>query len=218
VVAGEIKNLANNVLTNTKEIATVMESLQEESSRAVGVIEQGRTAVENGVALSEEAGRSLVEINEAARESGERMREVGAAVSQQAAGAAHVAQLIERVHRDLEKIRRAAREQHQGSEIVQTNAGLSKEAAHTINRATEDQAGNAGDIAQSFESVRGTVDEIDHALKEQSMACRRISEFLEEMTQDTQSNEDSAKSMGVATRALREQANLLRQKVQRFRI
>jgi methyl-accepting chemotaxis protein len=218
VVADEIKNLANNVLANTKEIATVIESLQQESSRAVGVIEQGSTAVENGVALSEEAGRSLVAINEAARESGERMREVGAAVSQQAAAAAQVAQLIEHVHQDLEKIRRATREQHQGSEIVQTNAGLSKEAAHAINRATHEQVGNAGHIARSFESVRRTADEVDRALKEQSTACRRIAEFLEEMKQDTQSNEGSAKLMGVATEALREQANLLRQKVQRFRI
>jgi methyl-accepting chemotaxis protein len=218
VVADEIKNLASNVLANTKEIATVIESLQQESSRAVSVIEQGNTAVENGAALSEEAGRSLVEINEAARESGERMREVGTAVSQQAAATAQVAQLIERLHQDLERIRRATREQHQGSEIVQANAVLSKEAAHTINRATQEQVGNAGQIAQSFESVRRTADEVDRALKEQSTACRRISEFLEEMKQDTQSNEDSARLMGVATEALREQANLLRQKVQRFRV
>lgn len=218
VVADEIKNLANNVLSNTKEIATVIESLQQESSRAVGVIEQGSAAVEKGVALSEEAGRSLVEINEAALESGERMREVGAAVSQQAAGAAQVAELIERVHQDLETIRRATREQHQGSEVVQTHAALSKEAAHAINRATREQADNAGHIAQSVDSVRRTVDEIDRALKEQSLACRRVAEFLEQMTEDTQSNEESAKSMGFATRALREQANLLRQKVRRFRI
>jgi methyl-accepting chemotaxis protein len=217
VVAGEIKKLAESVLANTKEIGAVIASLQEESSRAVAVIEQGSAAVQDGVALSEEAGRSLVEINEAARESGARMREVVAAVSQQAESAAQVAQLIEDVHQDLEEIRRATREQHQGSEIVQTNAGLSKESAHMVNHAMNEQLSNAGKIAQNLESVRLTVDEVDRALREQSVGCRRIAEFLEEMKRDTQSNEDSARSMGVGTEGLREQANLLRQKVQRFR-
>jgi methyl-accepting chemotaxis protein len=217
VVADQIKKLADSVLANTKEIGAVVASLQEESSRAVGAIEQGSAAVKDGVALSEEAGRSLVEINEAARESGERMREVVAAVSQQSESAAHVADLIEHVHVDLETIRRATREQHEGSEIVRANAGLSKEAAHMVNRAMHEQLTNAGQIASGFESVRRTVDEVDRALREQSEGCRRISEFLEEMKRDTQSNEDSARAMGVGTEGLRKQANLLREKVRRFR-
>jgi methyl-accepting chemotaxis protein len=81
-----------------------------------------------------------------------------------------------------------------------------------------EQLTNAGQIAQGLESVHRTVEEADRALREQSESCRRIAEFLKEMKRDTQSNEDSARAMALATEGLREQANLLRRKVQRFRI
>jgi len=80
VVADEIKALADRVTMNTKEISTLIEQLQQESSKAAGVIGAGSKSVERGVELSAEAGLSLEEITAAARESGQRTLEIVAAV------------------------------------------------------------------------------------------------------------------------------------------
>jgi methyl-accepting chemotaxis protein len=97
VVAQGIKELADLVLANTKEIASVIGALQGETERAVRVIEQGSLSVEEGVALSAEAGSALEAITQAARDSGERSEQIVHAVRQQSWEASHMVDLMGQV-------------------------------------------------------------------------------------------------------------------------
>ncbi len=218
VVADEIKDLADRVLTSTKEIGSLIRAVQDETANATDAISRGGERVQSGVQLAAEAGLALEEITGAARDSGGRIDEIVHAVREQAGAARHVAGLMERVNAEVEEIRSAGREQERGNEVLMRGAHVTRDVAQQTQRTTEEQSRGAGRVRQSMESIREAVDQIHAGLQEQTEACRATVSFLEQVFERTRSNEESSRRLGGATRQLSEQASVLRDDVQRFRI
>jgi methyl-accepting chemotaxis protein len=218
VVADEIKDLADRVLASTKEIGGLIRAVQEESGNAIGAIEQGTQSVASGVDLTAEAGVGLEEITRASRESGQRIVGIVSAVREQAKAASHVVGLMERVRTGVEQIQAAAAEQDRGNEVVYRGSVTMQDVAQQVRGTTEEQARGSGRIRESVEGVREAVEQINSALQEQSAACRSAVEFLEAMHTRTRSNEQSAGRLDRVTKDLVQQAETLREDVQRFRI
>jgi len=217
VVADQIKDLADRVLESTKEIGALIRAVQSESSNAIGAVEQGTQSVASGVDLSAEAGLSLEEITRASRGSGARIVGMVTAVREQAKAANHVVELMERVRIGVDLIRSAAVEQERGNEVVYRGSVAMREVTQLVRGTTEEQARGSVRIRESMEGVRDAVERINAALQEQSAACASAVEFLETVGARTSSNEDSARRMGEATKALLRQAESLRRDVRRFR-
>ena len=218
VVADEIKDLADRVLTSTKEIGSLIRSVQEETSNAIGAIERGSSSVASGVDLSAEAGVSLEAITRASRESGSRIAGIVSAVREQARAAGHVVELMERVRSGVDEIQAASQEQNRGNEVVHRSSVAMRDVAQQVRGTTEEQARGSGRIRESVEGVREAVEQISSSLQEQSAACRSALEFLETVSARTRSNEESARRMDEATRGLLSQAEDLRENVRRFQL
>ncbi len=178
VVAEEIKALADRVLASTQEIGTLIRAVQEETGNAVGAIESGSESVLGGVDLVAHAGVSLEQITRGARESGERIGEIVAAVREQTGAAAHVAELVERVRVGVEQIRSAAREQARGHELVVEGTETMREVAEQVRRTTEEQVRGSGHIGRSLESVREGAERTQRTLAQQLEVSRRVSRLL----------------------------------------
>jgi methyl-accepting chemotaxis protein len=218
VVADEIAELAERVLSSTKEIGDLIRAVQNEAANASGAIEAGAASVRQGVNLAAEAGRSLEEINSAARASGECIGEIVQAVREQSRAALHVAELVERVNGGVGEIREAGREQDRGNQLVLRGATSMREVSAQVHRTTGEQARGATQIRDSMERVRDAVDRIHGSLRQQTEACRRAVSFLEQIHERTRSNEEATRRMSEATLALKAQAEALRQDVRRFRV
>jgi methyl-accepting chemotaxis protein len=218
VVADEIAELAERVLSSTKEIGGLIRAVQAESANAGEAIEQGALSVQQGVSLAAEAGRSLEEINGAARTSGARIGEIVQAVREQSRAAVHVADLVERVSGGVAEIREAGRAQDQANQVVLRGASSMRDVSQQVHRTTAEQARGATQIRESMERVRDAVERIHASLRQQTEACRRAVSFLEQIHERTRSNEDATRRMSDATLILKTQAESLRQDVRRFRI
>jgi methyl-accepting chemotaxis protein len=218
VVADEIKDLADRVLASTKEIGSQIRSVQEESTNAIGAIEQGTQSVAEGVDRTAEAGVSLEEITKASRESGRRIGGIVQAVREQARAASHVVELMERVREGVEEIQKAAAEQDRGNEVVFRGSVAMRDVATQVRGTTEEQARGSGRIRESIEGVREAVERINAALQEQSAACRQAVEFLAAVHERTRANEQSATRLGRVSQDLVQQAEALRSDVGRFRL
>jgi methyl-accepting chemotaxis protein len=217
VVADEIKELADRVMSSTKEIGGLIRSVQTESRSAHAAIERGMGKVVEGVELSSQAGEALVAITQAARESGARTSEIVSAVREQSGAASHVVGLMERVRDGVERIRSAGREQDRGHEVVMTGTVAMREVAGQVHRTTEEQAQGARRIRDGVEQVREAVAVIHQALTEQRAACGGAAGDLRRVAERTESHQESARRMAEATRDLRAQAESLRDDVRRFR-
>jgi len=218
VVADEIKELADRVLSSTKEIGALIRNVQEESENAVGAIEEGSRSVASGVELSAEAGVSLEEITRSSRESGRHIGEIVSAVREQTKAASHVVALMDKVRDGVEQIGVASAEQNRGNEVVFRSSVTMREVAQQVRRTTEEQSRGFGRIRESVEGVREAVENINGSLQEQSSACSQVAGFLEQVSEQTRSNESAAHSMGESIRALGAHAEALRDDVAKFRI
>jgi len=218
VVADEIKDLAERVLSSTKEIAGLIRAVQEEGENAIGAIETGTESVASGVDLSAEAGISLEEITRVSRDSGERIQEILKAVRAQARAASHVVELMEKVHGGVDEIRAAATEQEQGNAVVYRSVAAMRDVAQQVRGTTEEQARGSSRIRESVEGQRDAVEQINEALQEQAAACRSAVEFIEEIFAQTRANEESARRMDRASKGLLKQSAGLKEDVHRFRL
>ena len=218
VVADEIKDLADRVLSSTKEIGALIASVQSESEAAAEAVARGSERVQDGVDLSAQAGVALEEITAAAQRSGERIQEIAAAVVEQGRAAGHVEGLMERVSERVEQIRQAGAEQRRGNDVVMRGAIVMREVAQQTQRTTEEQSSGAGRIRDSMESVRDVVEHIHGALQQQSEACRSAVALLEDVFQRTRSNDESADQLRESAHEMQRQAEALRDDVGRFRV
>jgi methyl-accepting chemotaxis protein len=218
VVADEIKELADRVLSSTKKISTLIRSVQSEADNAVGAIEAGSQRVSEGVDLAAEAGVSLEGITRAAAESGQHIQRIVEAVGEQTGAAAHVAQLMDSVGSGVDEIRSAGADQDRANEVVYRSAVTIREIAQQVRRTTEEQSRGFSRIRESVESVRESVERMDGSLRDQATACEQVTGFLEMVDENTHSNEQSVHRVESAMEGLSREAEALRAEVGHFEV
>jgi methyl-accepting chemotaxis protein len=218
VVAEETRMLADRVLGSAKEIGILIEALQAESRNALETIEEGADSVERGVALSQEAGKSLGEITEFARQSGRRAEEIVGAVAEQTRAATHVREQMERVRSGVSKIRETSAEQRSGNEILRQASRSMRDVARRTQQTTEEQARGISQISHSIESVRASIELIHGALRDQSRAMENASTSLSRIEDRTQTHSDTSAALGGTVHHLLERAGSLRATLSRFRL
>ena len=216
VVADQIKEVADRVLTGTKEISGLINSVQEESKSAIDAMEDGSRSVAEGVARSNEAGESLEEITRLSRDSGFRIREIVESVREQTKAAGHVVGLMERVRSGVQAIGHAASEQEQGHELVFEATQSMREVSQQLHLTTTEQASDLARIRVSVSGVQDQMESINESLKEQSKSCIQVVGFLEEVSSRSVANERTAGLLSKATEKLTEQALRLRDGMGRF--
>jgi len=83
VVAGEVRRLAERTGTATKEISSMIQTIQAETKVAVEAIEQGHLEVDMGVQKTGDSGRALTEIISMSEDVGAMITQIATAASQQ---------------------------------------------------------------------------------------------------------------------------------------
>jgi len=99
VVADEVRKLAERTTKATKEIAAMIENIQEETRTAVGAMEEGTLHVEEGVKTTAQAGEALKQIIQMAEEVREMVTHIAAATAQQSTTSDQVNNSMEQISR-----------------------------------------------------------------------------------------------------------------------
>lgn len=84
VVAEEIRKLAERSARATKDVASLIKAIQEETSAALAAMENGMQQVKDGSVLADQARRALQDISGVVRRSAELIEEISAASEEQA--------------------------------------------------------------------------------------------------------------------------------------
>ncbi len=97
VVAEEVQRLAERSAEATRQISTLIRTIQTDTQDAVAAMERSTQGVVEGARLSDEAGRALGEIGRVSTLLAELIEDFSASTSRQAASAGNVAQSIQRI-------------------------------------------------------------------------------------------------------------------------
>jgi methyl-accepting chemotaxis protein len=186
VVADEIKDLAERTGNSTKEIAALIKSVQDESKKAVSVMEQGVRNVEEGVRLGHEAEDALRKILESANKSTLMVRAIAAATLEQTKGSKQVTGAISRIAETVQQIALSTSEQANGSEQIMKSAERMKVITQHVERSSQEQNRGGKQVTSAIEKVSEMANQINRAQREQTkgneqvlLAIERIREVAE---------------------------------------
>jgi methyl-accepting chemotaxis protein len=122
VVADEVRKLAERTSLATQEIAGMVQAIQHGTARAVDTMQQGVERVSSGVALSNQAGESMAQINSGAQQVLEAVREISLALNEQSLASNEIAQNVERIAAMTGDNSVAARETTTTAEVLENLA------------------------------------------------------------------------------------------------
>ena len=94
VVADEVRKLAERTTKATKEIAGMIRKIQDDTTWAVGAIEEGTVRVDKGIKLADNAGSSLNDIVTLSQELTDMVSQIAAASEQQSSASEQISKNV----------------------------------------------------------------------------------------------------------------------------
>jgi methyl-accepting chemotaxis protein len=174
VVADEIKELSERSGVSTKEIADLIKSVQTESLNAISAVEQGNTRVDEGVRVSAEAERALMQILSISKKAVEMMNAIARATVEQSYGSKQVTDAVSRIAEHVQQIAAAAAEQARGAELIISGSETMRSITQHVERSTAEQTEGGRQITQSVESISKKVKQLETAYREQQSGIEAL--------------------------------------------
>jgi methyl-accepting chemotaxis protein len=216
VVASSVKSLAERTARSTREIASLIASVQEETRKAVDAMEENGKRVEKGVGLSNQAGEGLRRIMESADQSAGMVREIVENSAVQGRDLAQVDRAMAEVKEIVTQIDRSIREQENASgEIAQATEKI-RALGQQVKGSTEEQRNGSKLITRAMEKVMSMIEHILASTREQATQSERIRRALESFREVTVENARRADELGETVTSLSQRSNQLEREINRF--
>lgn len=190
VVADEIRNLATDVGSSTKDIATIVGDLQHDTARVMDTVHAGAEDVKQGMQRTEQARDMLDKIFHSAERSSDVVTDIARTLNGLRTASQEVAASMERVNTMTDDITSAV-SQHEAS-------------TRQINTAT----GQVNEMASS----------IQEAMSQQLEGIRHVIQVMQDVANLIDSNLESSQKITVTTEELASQAAFLLESVDRFTV
>ncbi len=153
VVADEVRKLAERSSIATKEIASLVGSIQSGVSEAVRAMERGSQEVETGYSLAGEAGKALDDILESSQAVGKQVNQITAAAEQLNALSGNMVNVIQQINRTIE-------ENAAATEAVAANSTNVSNSISNVGSVAEENSASAEEVSASVEEMSASVEEV----------------------------------------------------------
>ncbi len=218
IVATEIRELSERTASSTREIAALIKAVQEEVRNALASMSAGTKLVEDGVALSHEAGKALTNILESATSASNMGKEIAAATNEQAEGSENVTQSVEKLQGMVKQINAATVQQAQGSQHILKAVESMREVANYVRQAMIEQKSGSSMISASAEQMIDMIHQIFQVATDQSRESEKIMATMEQVRTIAEGNRASANEMSDALTLLSDAIRGLDEEIRKFRV
>ena len=218
VVADEIKQLAERTSGSTREIHQLIKGVQEESLQAVGAVEEGTRAVEEGVKMAEQASGSLAKIMDSTRLSIERVQGIARTTREQSESSRQVAKAIDKVTEMVGQISVATSQQSRGGSLILKATEEMKSASLQVKRNAEEQLQGSKLITKSIENITDMLYSINTSQQEQKNSSTMVVQLMDRIKVVSQESRQSSKQLSEVVDALSTEADTLRLEVKKFHL
>jgi len=155
VVAEEVRKLAEESQEAASTIATLIAEIQQETAKAVGVVEDGAKRTEDGAVTVEQARESFLKIGGSVEDMTDRVAQISEAIEQ-------IAQTSARVQEDMSEVAAVAEQSSASTEQVSAS--------------TEETSASAQQIAASAQELSRTADELEQLVSKFKLSRNTVSE------------------------------------------
>jgi methyl-accepting chemotaxis protein len=217
VVADQVSNLADRSHRSAKEIAELIGTVQEDTTAAVGAVEEGSAKVERGVQRSHVAGQVLIKIFESTQASTDRVREIVDATIGQADDLIRVDRAILEVREIVEEINRSAHDQHRATGEIADAVTNIRNLGIAVRQSTDEQRRGSRLITNSATNIAERVHEMAQALSAQSRGSETIQNALSVFNGVAEETTQGVESINQSVATLSERAKKLESEIGSFR-
>jgi methyl-accepting chemotaxis protein len=218
VVADEIKDLAERTSSSTREITEVIRGVQDETQRAVEVIDQTEQRIAKGELLTNKAGEALNKIVAGISRSNSQMGVIARATSEQSRGSQMIRDAMLRVSEMVAQIATATREQGRSSDQIMGAAEKMKRLTAQVRSSTREQSNAGKFIARSTEDITSMIQEIKSACDEQTHGSDQIVSAVEHMQRSANLNLKATQVLRESLGVLSRHTTALQQEMGGFRV
>jgi len=218
VVAAEIRDLSERTASSTRDIASLIGAVQNEVENALKVTSSGSALVENGVALSHEAGKALNNILDSASKASNMGREIASATREQAAGSEAITRAVERLQEMVAQINSATRQQAQGSDHILKAVESMREVTKYVRQAMVEQKSGSSMISAAAERMIEMIHEIFQVAASQAGESEKIVATMRQVRAIADGNRTTAGEMSDAISLLNDAIRSLDDEVRKFRV
>lgn len=218
VVADEIRELAERTSSSTREIATVIRGVQEETGRAVAAINQAEESIAEGEKLSQRSGAALEKIVAGVQKASVQIHEIARATVEQSHGSQSIKSAMESVAEMVKQIAHSAAEHSNTSELIARATERMKDVTIHVRNSTREQSHTSGLIAQATEDVTAMIAQIREACHTQVNSSALISNAVNNIQASTRSNTAAVRVMENSVAGLSKQIDLLEKEMSGFKI
>jgi methyl-accepting chemotaxis protein len=218
VVAAEIRELSERTASSTRDIANLIRAVQQEVENALKATSAGSSLVENGVALSHQAGKALNNILESAAKSSSMGKEIAAATREQATGSETVTRAVDRLQTMVGQINSATRQQAQGSDHILRAIESMREVTKYVRQAMVEQKSGSSMISAAAERMIEMIHEIFQVAANQASESEKIVLTMQQVRAIADGNRTTASDMSAAITLLNDAIRSFDDEVRKFRV
>jgi methyl-accepting chemotaxis protein len=218
VVAAEIRELSERTASSTRDIASLIRSVQEEVENALKAMSSGSALVENGVSLSHEAGKALNNILDSASKASSMGKEIASATREQATGSETVTRSVDRLQEMVKQINSATRQQAQGSDHILKAVESMREVTKYVRQAMVEQKSGSSMISAAAERMIEMIHEIFQVAAGQAAESEKIVATMQQVRAIADGNRNTAGDMSEAISLLNDAIRSLDDEVRKFRV
>lgn len=216
VVADAVKDLAQKTSYSTKEIASVIEAVQNEVKEAISTIKEVSDNAGDGMKLTKDAGNVLNTIVESSSRSSQMAWEIEKATNEQASGVVQINASIEKSTEMIRQIAHATKEIEKGTAQIIIAIEEVKSTSQHVRKATSEQIMGSKQITYVVEEVHRMAQSIAEATNDQKRESEEGVKEMEHIKEITRQNLLLAAQVKNAIETLTKQAELLQTEVKRF--
>ncbi|PLX92100.1 MAG: hypothetical protein C0621_10130 [Desulfuromonas sp.] len=217
VVADEIRELAERTAVSTREIASIINSLQNGTKEAVTAMNAGSERVHQEVERSKIAGDALEKIRTSTLKAREQVGGIVRATQEQSRGSRQITNSINQVASMLDQIATAIRQQTDGTRQLARAAEAMKEIASQGKLSTAEQAKGSRQINISMEKIRSMIERIDEATREQTQSSRQVVEAVSRIRELAEGTTTRTADLDEVVASLLNQTSALEEEVGAFK-
>lgn len=218
IVADEIKELAEQTASSTKEISGLIKAFREDVGAAVTSIGRSSLGVEEGVELSWEAHNALEKISKSSDQSLEMARKIEIATKEQSRGINLVAESIQKMGGMVDEIKKATDEQKKGAEGIVRAGEQMSDIARMVKTSTLQQAKETKYTSDAVSDVAEKIKSVAGALEEQKLAISRIVSGIETVQKIGEGNAVLSADLDINMDKLKKQASSMKEEMSKFKV
>jgi methyl-accepting chemotaxis protein len=217
VVAEEIKDLAERTYNSTKEIALLIEAVQEESVNAVNIMKLGSERVKEEEKLSEHTKEALNKILESAQKSTLMVKEIANATMEHSKGSKIVTEGIGKVAQQAQEIAIAIQEQTKGSEDILKAVENMRLISIQVKNSSEEELKTSKSITKAIDNISELTNLINELILEHTEKSAMIVKLMEDIKSIAGKNLERVSHIDKEVEDLLKDMDIMGKEVSKFR-